>query len=204
MSLYMPKTRKHLQKVTHLIFQVSFSHTSPCCSHRDICIALNQWSFCNSDLWRSIYTCAMRWGTRNIAHTSITATALHYELQSSCCFDFFFYRPLFTVIFRRTTFIMCFWLLREKEEGWKSKNWCHPNWKTREGRKQGKKRETELNVFSVTSITSLIIIDRLLIYWLRRGRTRVDWRGKTMINTEVLQFQRKGEEGSDHIMLTHS
>lgn len=71
--------------------------------------------------------------------------------------------------------------------------------KTRE--KEGNR---ELNVFSVTSITSLIIIDRLLIYWLRRGRTRVDWRGKTMINTEVLQFQRKGEEGSDHIMLTHS
>lgn len=53
------------------------------------------------------------------------------------------YRHLFTVIFKKTTFIICFWLLREKEEGWKSKNWCHPNWKTREGRKQGKKRETE-------------------------------------------------------------
>lgn len=79
---------------------------------------------------------------------------------------FFFYGHLFTVIFSKTTFIICFWLLREKEGGGKKVKIGATT--GRQKRKKTRKRE-KLNVFSVISITSLIIIDRLLIYWLLIG-----------------------------------
>lgn len=78
----------------------------------------------------------------------------------------FFYGHLFTLLYsgkQHLQFAFDGWEERRKEK--KSKNFSHINWKTREEEnKRGRKRETELNVFSVTSITSLIIIDRLLIY----------------------------------------
>lgn len=99
-------------------------------------------------------------------HTHQSQLQLYIINYSRPAVSIFFYGHLFTVIFRKTTYIICFWLLREKEKGGEKRSKLVPT--GRQKRKEMRKRE-KLNVFSVTSITWLIIFDRLLIYWLLIG-----------------------------------
>lgn len=161
-SIYARIYARHLQKGTHLRFQVSFSHFTLQFPqkhlHRSQSITFLQiWP-----LEKCLYVCSEMRDRKHRTHQYITIT--------TAVLLFFLWISLYCVNLENKSYHLLLMAKRKgRKEGMKEERENIGGTPTgrQEKKKTRKRKETELNVFF--HITSLIINDRLLIYWLLIG-----------------------------------